>query len=116
MSASTDIQVLHAALKDAEDELCALGHVLVNQGQDTDSITLTIDVLRIALYGTDGRGNGPENFERARAELAALRSEEAASVERQPTAEGPACRALQDRTRSDTDEQLAKFGPRCNRQ
>jgi len=80
MAASTNIEVLHAALKDAEDELCAMGDTLVNQGWNTDTITMTIDVLRIALYGTDGRGNGPEHFDKARAELAALREEEAASA------------------------------------
>lgn len=41
---------------------------------------MTIDVLRIALYGTDGRGNGPEHFDKARADLAALREEEAAAA------------------------------------
>lgn len=80
MPASTDIEVLHAALKDAEDELCCLGHTLVNQGWETGTIAMTIDVLRIALYGTDGRGNGPEYFDKARAELAALRKDEAATA------------------------------------
>lgn len=77
MAAITDIDVLHAALKDAEDELCALGHTLVHEGWDTGSIALTLDVIRIALYGSDGAGNGPEGFESARERLAAIRAEEA---------------------------------------
>lgn len=76
MSGITDIKVLHAALKDAEDELCSLGHVLVHEGWNTDTIALTLDVIRIALYGTDGSGNGPEGFQSAQARLAALRAEE----------------------------------------
>lgn len=76
----TDIDVLHAALKDAEDELCGLGHTLVNQGWDTGTITLTLDVIRIALYGNDGAGNGPEGFSQAQAKLAGLRAEEAAAT------------------------------------
>ncbi|OEZ52839.1 hypothetical protein JAB5_19280 [Janthinobacterium sp. HH103] len=32
MAASTNIEVLHAALTDAVGELSALGHTLVNQG------------------------------------------------------------------------------------
>lgn len=80
MASSTSIEVLVSALKEAENELCSLGHTLVNQGWDTGTIAMTLDILRIALYGTDGRGNGPEHFDKARAELAALRKEEAASV------------------------------------
>lgn len=64
--------MLHAALKDAEDELCALGHTL--------TIALTLDVIRIALYGSDGAGNGPEGVESARERLAALRVEEATAT------------------------------------
>ena len=78
MAGMTDIASLHAALKDAEDELCELGHQLVNEGWDTNTITMTLDVVRIALYGTDGRGNGPERFQGARDDLAKLREEEAA--------------------------------------
>ena len=74
---TNDINVLHAALKDAEEELCALGHTLVNEGFDTGSIALTLDVLRMALYGSDSAGNGPEGFELARMLLAAKRAEEA---------------------------------------
>jgi hypothetical protein len=77
MPATADIDVLHTALKDAEDELCALGHTLVHKGWDTGTIALTLDVIRIALYGTDGAGNGPEGFESARALLAVARAEEA---------------------------------------
>eukprot|EP01042_Synura_sphagnicola_P019070 gene19070-24123_t len=80
MAGITDVEQLHAALKDAEDELCELGHQLVNKGWDTNTITLTLDVVRIALYGTDGRGNGPERFQGARDDLAAQRKEEAASA------------------------------------
>ena len=78
MPGSNDVDVLHAALKDAETELCSLGHTLVNQGWDTETINLTLDIVRIALYGTDGAGNGLEGFKPALARLAALRAEESA--------------------------------------
>lgn len=81
MAGSTNVDVLRAALKDTEDELCVLGHTLVNQGWNTDSISMTLDVLRIALYGSDGRGNGLEHFALAQAELAALRADEAAKAD-----------------------------------
>jgi hypothetical protein len=77
MPATADIDVLHAALKEAEDELCALGHTLVHEGRDTGTIALTLDVIRIALYGSDGAGHGVEGFDPARARLAAMRAEEA---------------------------------------
>jgi len=80
MPGTVDIDVLHAALKVAEDELCAMGDTLVNEGWDTGTIALTLDVIRIALYGSDGAGNGPEGFESARARLATLRAEEAAAT------------------------------------
>lgn len=80
MPGTANIDVLHAALKDAEDELCGQGHTLVHEGWDTGTIALTLDVIRIALYGTDGAGNGPEGFEPARARLAALRAEEAKAM------------------------------------
>lgn len=80
MPGTDNIDVLRAALKDAEDELCSLGHTLVNQGWDTGTISSTLNVIRIALYGTDGAGNGVEGFESARARLAALRAEEAATA------------------------------------
>jgi hypothetical protein len=80
MPGLTNIDVLHSALKDAEDELCAMGDALVHEGWDTGTITLTLDVIRIALYGSDGAGNGPEGFEPARARLAALRAQEAATA------------------------------------
>ena len=77
MAAITDLDVLQAAaLKDAEDELCALGHTLDHEGWDTGTIALTLDVVRIALYGNDGAGNGPEEFGPARERLAAIRAEE----------------------------------------
>lgn len=79
MPGITNIDLLHAALKDAEDELCSLGHTLVHEGWNTGTIALTLDVVRIALYGTDGAGNGPEGFKPAQARLAALRAEEAAA-------------------------------------
>jgi len=74
---TNDINVLHAALKDAEDELYALGHTLVNEGWDTESIALTLDVVRMALYGSDRAGDGPEGFESARMLLAEKRAQEA---------------------------------------
>lgn len=77
MPGMTDIDVLHAALKDAEDELCAMGDALAHEGWDTGTIALTLDVIRLALYGSDGAGNGPEGFAPARARLAALRKQEA---------------------------------------
>lgn len=77
MAAITDVDVLHAALKDAEHELCALGHTLVHEGWDTGTVALTLNVIRIALYGSDGAGNGVEGFASARARLAAIRAEEA---------------------------------------
>ena len=77
MPRTNDINVLHAALKDAEDELCALGHTLVNEGWDTGSTALTLDVVRIALYGSNSAGNGPEGFESARMLLAEKRAEKA---------------------------------------
>ena len=80
MPGTADIDVLHAALKDAEDELCALGHTLVHEDWDTGTIALTLEVIRIALYGSDGAGNGPEGFASARERLAALRAEEAAAT------------------------------------
>lgn|GEM_PF-6298964 len=73
----TDIQ--RVALKEAEDELCALGHTLVNEGWDTTTIALTLDVVRIALYGSDGAGNGVEQFAVARDRLASRRAEESAA-------------------------------------
>ena len=76
MPATANIDVLHAALKDAEDELRSLGHTLDHEGGNTGTIALTLEVIRIALYGTDSAGNGPEGFESARALLAAARSEE----------------------------------------
>lgn len=73
----TDIQ--RVALKEAEDELCALGHTLVNEGWDTTTIAMTLDVVRIALYGSDGAGNGVEQFAVARDRLASRRAEESAA-------------------------------------
>lgn len=114
MPATANIDVLHAALKDAEDELCALGHALVHNGQNTETIALTLDVIRIALYGTDGAGNGLDGFESARVLLAAARAEEA---KRQKEADrharilhrsGLAARRLQ-RARSKREKSAAAF-------
>lgn len=77
LGGSTDMAMLHAALKEAEDELCALGATLTNEGWDTQTIKLTLDVVRIALYGGDGDGQGPEHFEQARNALQAQRVVEA---------------------------------------
>lgn len=85
MTARPD-DLLRAALKEAEDELCALGHTLVNDGWDTATITCTLHVVRIALYGTDGFGQGPDDFEAARQTLHALRAAEAAESERKASA------------------------------
>lgn len=75
-----DVDVMCAALKEAEDELCALGDALVNEGWDTTTIALTLGVIRIALYGSDGAGNGREGFETARNALHDLRAAEAAAT------------------------------------
>lgn len=80
MQRTVDIDVLQVALKDAEDELCSLDHALVDQDWDTGTIALTLDVIRIALYGTDNAGNGLKALDPARARLEALRAVEAATV------------------------------------
>ncbi|MCP3724717.1 hypothetical protein M3I53_16570 [Paraburkholderia sp. CNPSo 3272] len=79
MAGSSDIEVLRVALKEAEDELCDLGSQLVNDGWDTTTTARTLDVLRIALYGTDGAGSGIEGFEAARKALHDVRAAEAAA-------------------------------------
>jgi hypothetical protein len=79
MAVSNDIEILRLALKEAEDELCDLGMQLMNEGWDTTTIARTLDVLRIALYGTDGAGNGLERFEVARKLLHDVRAVEAAT-------------------------------------
>lgn len=53
--------------------------MLVNEGWDTTTIALTLDVVRIALYGSDGAGNGVEQFAVARDRLASRRAEESAA-------------------------------------
>lgn len=83
MSGSQDVKVLRTALKEAEDELCALGDALVHEGWDTATIARTLDVVRIALYGTDGAGNGVDGFEPARKVLHDLRAAEAAETKQQ---------------------------------
>lgn len=80
MQGSTDIEMLRGALQEAEDELCALGDTLVNEGWDTTTITLTLNVVRIALYGNDGTGQGVDKFEGARQALNDVRAAEAAAV------------------------------------
>jgi hypothetical protein len=79
MAGSNDIEILRTALKEAEDELCDLGSQLVNEGWDTTTTACTLDVLRIALYGTDGAGRGLDGFEAARAILHNVRAVEAAA-------------------------------------
>ncbi|WP_334001488.1 hypothetical protein [Burkholderia gladioli] len=79
MSGTTNVEVLRDALAEAENELCSLGDMLVNDGWDTATITYTLDVIRIALYGNDGSGNGPEGFEAAIARVRKLRADEAAA-------------------------------------
>ncbi|WP_146126626.1 hypothetical protein [Burkholderia contaminans] len=78
MQGSTDIGMLRGALQEAEDELCALGDTLVNEGWDTTT-TLTLNVVRIALYGNDGAGQGVDKFEGARQALNDVRAAEAAA-------------------------------------
>lgn len=78
--------MLRDALKDAEEELCALGDTLVNDGWDTATIAHTLHVVRIALYGTDGFGHGPGDFEAARQTLHALRTAEAEAAEKKAAA------------------------------
>lgn len=80
MPGTDNIDVLRAALKHAEDELCSLGHTLVNQGWGTETIALTLGVIRIALYGTDGAGNGLKGFAPARERLSALWAQEAVTA------------------------------------
>ncbi|MCD5326795.1 hypothetical protein ACFFU8_17980 [Chromobacterium piscinae] len=70
------ITMLKEALHEAEDELCRLGAEIMNDGWDTWTIKLALDVIRIALYGGDGDGQGPEHFENARAALKAQRDKE----------------------------------------
>ena len=79
MAGSSDIEVLRLALKDAEDELCQLGDLLVNEGWNMTTTACTLNVIRIALYGTDGAGNGLEGFEPARKVLHDVRASEAAA-------------------------------------
>lgn len=74
------MEVLRSALKEAEDELCQVGHELVNQGWETGTIAKTLDVLRIALYGSDGAGNGLDEFENSRVVLHEMRAKEAAAA------------------------------------
>ncbi|MCD5326716.1 hypothetical protein ACFFU8_18380 [Chromobacterium piscinae] len=70
------VSMMQEALKEAEDELCRLGAELTNEGWNTWNIKLALDVVRIALYGGDGDGQGPEHFEVARAALQAQRDKE----------------------------------------
>jgi hypothetical protein len=77
MTETGDVEMLRGALEEAENELCDLGHTLVNEGWNTATIMRTLDVVRIALYGSDGVGNGLEGFERARTVLRDLRATEA---------------------------------------
>lgn len=72
------ISMMQEALKEAEDELCSIGAELTNDGWDTWTIKLALDVIRIALYGGDGDGQGPEHFDLARAALRAQRDKQAA--------------------------------------
>ncbi|BFG80789.1 hypothetical protein PTKU46_88230 [Paraburkholderia terrae] len=80
MTGSSDIEVLRAALKEAEDELCSLGDTLVNEGWDTATISHTLHVIRIAIYGSDGAGRGLAEFEAARKALHDVGAAEAASM------------------------------------
>ncbi|EIM99283.1 hypothetical protein WQE_19834 [Paraburkholderia hospita] len=79
MTGSSEIEVLRAALKEAEDELCSLGDTLVNDGWDTATISHTLHVVRIAAYGTDGAGRSLSDFEAARKVLHNVRAAEAAN-------------------------------------
>lgn len=80
MSGTNDVRILRTALLEAEQELCNLGHELVKEGWDLTTTERTLDVLRIALYGSDGAGNGIEGFETARIGLHELRAAEAAAL------------------------------------
>lgn len=82
MPGTTDIAIFRIALKEAEDELHQLRQELVKQGWKTGTVAKTLDVLRIALYGADGAGNGIESFDLACSTLRALRAKEAASVDK----------------------------------
>ena len=76
MPGTTEIAIFRIALKEAEDELCQLEGRLVAQGRGTGTIAKTLDVLRIALYGSDGAGNGLGSFDNACLALRALRAQE----------------------------------------
>ncbi|BBL69720.1 hypothetical protein [Methylogaea oryzae] len=68
--------LMKAALEEAESELCYVGHSLVHEGYDTATIALALDLVRIALWGGNGDGKGPEHFEAIQAALKAKREEE----------------------------------------
>ncbi len=84
---TVDPAMLRAALKDAEEELCSLGHQLVHRGLDTLTTAQTLDLIRICLYGTDGAGKTLSDFAQVRDDLQRLRAEPAASTEN-PTSRG----------------------------
>lgn len=84
---TVDPAMLRAALEDAEEELCNLGHLLVHRGLDTLTTAQTLDLIRICLYGTDGAGKTLSDFARVRDDLERLRAE-AAALSGNPTSRG----------------------------
>ncbi|OQS32482.1 hypothetical protein [Chromobacterium haemolyticum] len=74
--AVSNIRMMQEALKEAENELCSLGMLLTDEGWETWTIKLTLDLVRIALYGGDGDGQGPEQFEMALEALKTQRDKE----------------------------------------
>lgn len=71
-----NIVMMQQALEVAEQELCTLGALLTEEGWETWTIKLALDVVRIALYGGDGDGQGPEHFTIALAALKAQNDKE----------------------------------------
>lgn len=79
MPVSNKVEILQLALKDAERELNAARQVIVDKDIRTELMDSTLEVVRIALYGSDGTGGGVEAFYSARARLEAIRAEEVES-------------------------------------
>ena len=79
MPVISKIEILQLALKDAERELNAARQVIVEKDIRTELMDSTLEVVRIALYGSDGAGGGVEEFYSARARLEAIRAEEVES-------------------------------------
>lgn len=78
------LEILQSALKDAENELRAARQVLVEEDLQIETLDLTLEVVRIALYECDGTGNSIDGFDAARARLEArIQAIKAEEVKRQ---------------------------------